>query len=153
MGSPRECVIDTMILQKANAPLTRAPRERSDFVIRLALLKRIERRDLIVLISQKVLHQYRQQIPKPRNDLIRSFFELLTAHGAGPVKWNRKRQWAGADQDKARKCRFPYHDVHLLRTAAQPQESTIVTEEPRLLITDRCIHREFRVHIRHPRSV
>jgi predicted nucleic acid-binding protein len=153
MGETKECVIDTMILQKANAPLTRPPRERSFFRVRVGILNRILRGRLTVLVSAKLIVEYRKQVPSPRNDHIKAFFELLERGHRGSVILNWKKRWSGSDREKARGCRYPKEDDHVLRTAIRPSASYIVTEENRMLKSNMCIYRRFRVHIVHPRSV
>jgi len=107
-----------------------------------------------VLVSHRLIAEYRAQIPTPRNDHVRAFFELLAAPPGRAVVWNWKTPWSGADREKAhRRCGFPKEDVHVLRTAIRTRRSFLVTEEQGILNTDKCIYRAFRVHIRHPRSV
>jgi hypothetical protein len=145
----RKCVIDTMVLQKANAPLQNEPGERSQFVHRLALLKAIQRGDLTVLISKRLQIEYNEHIRAPRNTFIQGFLALLTAPN-GPVQPNWDRNWT-SNQQRARKCRFPPEDDHVLRTAIlEREESTIYTEEDRMLRTDECIHRQLAVHVSPP---
>lgn len=150
MGTSRECVIDTTVLQKANAPLCQSPSARSQFRTRLSLLEKIRKGTLIVLISPRLLHEYSQQVRSPRNDLIKAFFEILARRGPGGAVPNWHTPWGGSQRSKASKCRFPREDMHVLRTAVRPNRSWIVTEEDRMLRTDACIHREFSVHIVHP---
>lgn len=145
-----DAVIDTTVLQKANAPVSQPPRQGSQFQRRLALLRCIGDRSIRCLISAKLLAEYRKQIPEPRNDFIRAFFDLLSrADGAIP---NWRKPWSGANLDTAvKKCRFPHEDIHVLRTAARPKDSaTIFSEEGRMIAADACIHRHFRVHIQNP---
>ena len=144
-----ECVIDTTVLQKANAPLRHAPREVSRFADRVRLLKRIADGELTLLISPKLLAEYGRQVPEPRNDTVRVFLELITLRSER-VFVNWKKRWAGRDREAARHCRFPREDDHVLRTAIRPQVSTIITEEGRMLRADACVYRAFRVHIREP---
>ena len=146
MTMPRECVIDTTILQKANAPLTHAPRVRSLFVKRLRLLRRIASGHLKVLISRKLLSEYQRQIREPRNDHIMAFLALLDDPTRAAHNW--AKSWSGNHRQKARKCRYPREDDHVLRTAVGPKRSTIFTEEACMLAADECIYRNFRVHIR-----
>jgi hypothetical protein len=139
-----DCVIDTNVLQKVNAPITKEPKTKRKFAKRLALLHRIAKRELQVLVSQRLLTEYNNKIIEPRNDAVRMFVELLTAPGGAAQNWHSP--WTG-DRDKARKCRFPAHDDHVLRTAIKPGGSTIFTEEGPMLAKAKCIHKEFGVHI------
>lgn len=145
---PDECVIDTNILQKANAPLTHDPRDRSEFARRLVVLQRIFRGALVLLWSDRLLTEYRQRILYPRNEQIRVFFEMLARPGRAVFNWDKP--WSGNKREACRRCRYPRHDVHLLRTAIRPNPSTIFTEENALLGTNACIYRRFRVRIRRP---
>lgn len=140
-------VVDTGVLQKANAPLRMHPRESSKFTKRLELLSRVAHRRLSVLISPLLLAEYRRQVPEPRNDFIRAFFELLSSPGGATPNWCR---WSGQVRNHARFCRFPHEDYHVLRTAICDTGSTILSEEDRMLITDECIHRRLGVHVIDP---
>ena len=145
---PELGVIDTMVLRKANAPLTTDPKERRAFAKRLALLQRIHPDDLNVLISSKLVTEYTQQVLEPRNDLVKASLEIMTDPTRHKLNWPR---WPGGRQDKAAKCRFPPEDTHVLRTAFVDGEgSTIFSEEDRILRTDACIHRSFDVHVVDP---
>lgn len=144
-GTVSECVIDTNILQKANARLLKSPVATRKFYKRIALLERIMNDELHPLMSQKLLAEYETQVREPRNDFVKAFLEIITMPDR--VSYNWHRPWRG-DAEKARKCRFPSHDDHVLRTAIRPHASTIYTEERPMLATDACIYRAFRVHIR-----
>lgn len=149
MAVARHCVIDTMILQKANAPIRVPLREGSLIRGRLNLLRRIQNAELVVLVSKKLLHEYREHVRSPRNDAVTAFFALVAAPDGRRAISNWHTPWSTAEQEKAGKCGFPKHDDHLLRTAILPDDaSTIVTEETRLLKTDDCIYRAFGVHVR-----
>jgi len=141
---PDECAIDTSVLQKANAPITQRLRSRSQFVRRIELLRDIQQRRKIVLISRQLLAEYERNVASPRNDFVRAFFELLADPQRCVKNWVG---WPGRHREKARRCRYPEHDDHVLRTAIRPNPSTIVTEEQRMLAADSCIYRQFRVHI------
>lgn len=142
-----DCVVDTSVLQKANAPLSTQPRARSLFRRRLTLLERISRRELSVLISRQLIAEYDRQIREPRNEYIRAFLELVTDPSKSIFNWHTP--WSG-DRDNARKCRFPREDDHVLRTAICGGPSVIFTEEGRMLRADACIYHNFRVHIQEP---
>jgi hypothetical protein len=142
---PRECVIDTVILQKANATITREPRPAALFRRRLALLTEIANGTRQLLISQRLLTEYEQRIPSPRNDFIRAFFELVQQPDR--VIWNWKRPWSGNDRATMRRCRYPGEDEHVLRTAIRDRQSVIFSEENRMCRADVCVFRNFRVHI------
>jgi len=141
---PQECAIDTSVLQKANATLEHPPRERSLFRRRLQLLDEIRRGVRVALISQRLLAEYRRQVRSPRNDFVRVFFEILADPDRRVLNY---APWPSAAREKARRCRYPIEDDHVLRTAIRPTRSMIVTEESDMLRADDCIYRAFRVHI------
>jgi hypothetical protein len=142
-----ECVVDTSVLQKANAPITSPTRERSKFARRIALLADIQAGRKTALYSRKLLAEYERKVAIPRNDFVRAFFEILAAPGRAIPNWPR---WSGSTRAKARKCRYPHEDDHVLRTAVRPSGATIFSEEGRMLAADACIHRELGIHILDP---
>lgn len=142
-----ECVVDTMILQKANAPLVHSAREGRLFERRIKLLLRIADGTVRPMVSVKLVQEYARQVQSPRNEYIRAFFELLDHRDR--VTWHWAKRWSGGLRAAARQCRYPLEDDHLLRTAACDRETAILTEEDRLLKADACIYRSFRVHVRY----
>ncbi|MBI2899746.1 MAG: hypothetical protein HYY17_06145 [Planctomycetes bacterium] len=148
MNKRREAAIDTTVVQKASALIGHPPREGSQFVKRLALLEGAIAGRFAILISKKLRAEYGRQVHKPYNDWMTRFLAFLDSPG-GPI-WNWRKQWSGADREKARRCRYPAEDDHVLRTAIRPSRSEILTEELRMLQADACIYRAFRVHIRNP---
>lgn len=142
---PREIVVDTTVLQKANAPITDPRRMGRRFARRVDLLLDISRGDFIVLFSPRLVHEYRKQVPVPRNDFVTAFLAIISGRRHSVENW---APWPTREQEKARKCRFPKEDDHVLRTAIRPGPSEIVSEEQRMLATDACTYRAFRVHIR-----
>lgn len=139
------CVVDTCILQKANAMITVEPGAYSDFRRRVALLLTFVNGTNIALFSDAIVREYEERVKEPRNDYVRLFFELVTAPGSGAMaSWAPR--WRG-DRDVARRCRFPKHDDHLLRTAVPKAPAVIYTEEAALVRTDACVHRRLQVHI------
>ncbi|MDI7267458.1 MAG: hypothetical protein QME96_05645 [Myxococcota bacterium] len=146
----RFVAVDTRVLRGANAPIdTRAPKPGSIFAARHRLLRRIVEGNYVVLVSRRLLGEYREQIPRPLGDFVTAFFALLGT----PARWrcNWQRRWRG-ERAAARQCRFPPHDDHVLRTAIRKDgaESTLFAEEPALPAADACIHRRFAVHILPP---
>jgi hypothetical protein len=88
-------------------------------------------------VSKRLLQEYREQIPEPRNDKIRTLFELISIR-SDRVRFNWKPRWSRADREKARDCHYPREDDHVLRTAIRPHSTTtIVTEEKRMLVLQR----------------
>jgi predicted nucleic acid-binding protein len=145
---PVKAVVDTNVLQKANAAIENQPRSGRKFLKRLELLKAIHGGTIKILVSRKLLNEYRQQIREPRNLYVQNFFALLTQPDGVVLNWT---SWSGQVREKASRCRFPNEDRHLLRTAICPNERTqIISEEIRLLRTDTCIYREFSIHVIDP---
>jgi len=140
-------VVDTCVLQKANAPIEGGMRARRKFAKRLKLLLMIKQGHFIVLTSPRLLAEYQKQVHTPRNDYIKGFFELLQAPGRAVPNWC---SWSGKVRSYATKCRFPREDYHVLRTAVCDRGSTILSEERRMIVTDACIHRYLRVHVINP---
>jgi len=115
------------------------------FARRLAVLRGIREGRIVALHSPRLIQEYEQHVKEPRNEFVRAFFELLDDVGRATYNWH---PWTGAVKEKAKKCRFPPEDYHVLRTAIRGNPSTIITEEDRVLRTDRCIYRRLRVHVR-----
>ena len=138
-----EVVVDTTVLVGANSILTERPKSNSKFQRRLNLLTKIRKGSFAVLISEKLLQEYQEKIPMPRNDFVIAFFKIIDSKGA----ISNYSQWRHNDIAKARECRYPRHDDHILRTAWRDHPTTIVTEDGRMLGSGDCIYREFRVRI------
>jgi len=136
-----------MVLQKANAPLVRAPNTHALIRRRLALLTAIMQGGRRLLVSRRLLREYGEHVLVPRNDTIRAFFEIVTR--GDRVVWNWPK-WGGAEREVMGRCRFPREDEHVLRTAVRGTESTVFTEENRMLRTSACVHRRLRVRITAP---
>lgn len=140
-----ECVVDTVVLVNANKLLSDTEHD-AMFARRLKLLESIQSGKYIVLISKKLMQEYNKELPQPRNDFIKAFFEIVSDSSRSVTNWVKL---TGALREIAHKCRFPWEDMHVLRTAIRERStSTIFSEENRMLVTDKCIHREVRVHIR-----
>lgn len=144
----QEAVVDTTVLRRANVPLTGSRAEATLLKKRLTLLERIQRRAILVLLSSQLLNEYADQIKGRNNDYIKAFFELLVTPER--VIWNWKKSWSGGERERARQCRFPSEDFKVLRTAIRANPSVIFSEEQRMLAADKCIYRQFRVHIYPP---
>jgi hypothetical protein len=144
-----DVVIDTVIIQKANARLKNEPGAKRLILRRVRLLQRIQRGEFRALKSRTLIAEYRRQLPEPRNDFVRAFLELIDHPTRSMLNW--KPRWSGADREAARGCRFPAEDDHVLRTAIQKAAvTTIFSEEARMIGADACIYRRFGVHIRDP---
>ena len=142
---PEEVVIDTMVLQKANATITRPPGRRSRFARRLRLLERIRAEEIAVLFSKRLLTEYQRQVKSPRNDFVTLFFEILANPGRAIYNW---AQLVGTGSRQSETLSFPARGLPCASHSHPPGATTIVTEEDRMLRTDACIYRAFRVHVR-----
>ena len=140
-----ECVVDTTVLQKANAPLTQTKRG-PGIIARLRLLEHIREGKATLLWSKRLVYEYSQRVATPRNDYIKVFLALI-ADGNAIMNYAK---WPTRLQEKARKCRYPAEDDHVLRTAIRPNGSTIFSEEKGMLSANECIYRHFRVRISEP---
>lgn len=151
---PEHAAIDTTVLVNANKPLLVIDDDTSQLPGRYRLLRRIEGKEIVVLLSDSLLQEYIKQIKKPRNDFIKAFFELLSRRDF-VQNWS---PWTRDRRSMARDCEFPIEDDHVLRTALRPkkgkgkgyEKSAIYSEEKRMVDTNDCIYRAFRVHIRRP---
>ncbi len=141
---PSQYVVDTTVLQKANALITAPPGRNSLFARRIRLLDDIRQGQKTVLYSRRLLAEYERQVRTPRNDFVRLFFERLARPGGAVYNW---ANWPSRDREKARECRYPQEDDHVLRTAISDRPTTIVSEEGRMVQAGACIYRHFRVHI------
>lgn len=147
---PHEAAIDTTVLQRANVPLTPDRVAATLLARRLSLLQSIFDNEICVLISRRLAHEYSQQLRVQKNEAVRAFIELVTRADGAHVIFNWLKQWSGRDRERARRCRYPAEDDHVLRTAIRGEPTVIYTEEERMLKVDACIYRQFRVHIKQP---
>lgn len=145
-----EAAIDTTVLQKANVEINHDRAKANRLAKRISLLQRIQRNEIAVLVSERLLHEYVQQIQVRQNDFVRAFFELVSSPDGQRVILSWKKQWSGGERAAARACRYPREDYHVLRTAVRGHPTTIYTEEGRMLLADACISRRFSVRIIEP---
>lgn len=137
--------VDTNVLLRANAPITTEKQGR-EFALRLKLLSRFQDKEIFPLWSPQLAAEWATHVKEPRNDYIRAFFELMVDTSDG---FNYATPWGGSEKQRMSKCRFPKHDLHLLRTAyLKVRTSHIVTEEGPVLGTATCVKHEFDVHIK-----
>lgn len=144
------CVIDTDVLHRANH--LQAPAGQSAAVKnRRALLVSVIKKERTLLVSQTLINQYRGHLVRPLNDVIAAFLEYATSPQPAAeliVNW---AALSGSERDSLRKCRFPDHDVLLLRTA-YGFRSTIYSEDNGVLQAGACIRRKFDVRAADPSS-
>jgi hypothetical protein len=139
---PRRCVLDTNVLQKANATISTEPRHNSKFVRRVDLLQRVAEGTFVVMYSARLIGEYDRHIKEPRNDYVKAFLEILSK--------SAERNWHGvwrSDREAARKCKYPAHDDHVLRTAIHPEGCHLFSEENGILASAACIKSKFDVSI------
>ena len=147
---PEEVAIDTTVLVGANIVQTPERAAATPQAARLALLQRIQDREAAVLISERLAAEYRKQITTYKNEFVRLFFELVTRPDGSHVILNWRTPWGHAELARARSCRFPYEDLHVLRTAVRDGRTTMYSEEGRVLAAHPCIRKEFDVVISAP---
>lgn len=145
----RPCVVDTDVLHHANQHFAAKDlKRRRALARRVQLLVEINRGERVLLTSKPLVDQYTRHLRPPFNDFVQMFLDLATRPAA-----HVRSNWAnlsGSQRDQAlNACRFPREDLFLLRTA-YGEKSVIFSEENRVVITDRCIHRYFRVHVENP---
>ena len=145
-----EVTIDTTVIFRANVPLTGDRASARLLSKRLALLRRLQSRDLVAFMSPSLLDEYVRQILPAKNEVTKAFLDLVASPDGTRVIWNWKNSWSGGERARARACRYPAEDDHVLRTAIRDTPTTIYTEETRMLQANRCVYREFRVHIVEP---
>jgi hypothetical protein len=145
-----EAAIDTTVLRRANVVLAGNRAAAKLMARRLSLLQRIEAKQVTALISNPLVHEYLEQLRPLQNEFIRTFLELVTNPGGKHAVMNWKVSWSGGDRDRARKCRYPAEDDHVLRTAIRGEPTTIFTEENRMLQAGYCVYQEFNVRIQAP---
>ncbi|MEK6676605.1 MAG: hypothetical protein AABZ47_13250 [Planctomycetota bacterium] len=145
-----ECVVDTTVLQKANAPITDAKKQGKLFRQRLAVLNAINGSKLIALFSERLMQEYREHVHEPRNLVVTEFLNLISSPRPGKALKNYKTPWSGQDRSNVKMCRFPSHDVHVLRTAVRPNRTLLITEDGPMLKSADCILRRFDVKITEP---
>jgi hypothetical protein len=139
-----EVVVDTVVIQSSNASLIQTPHAGRKITRRLELLRQIRDGEVTLLYSKRLVREYLERVPAPRNEYVRAFFEIITTGRRAVANWHTP--WMG-DRQKARDCRYPAHDDHVLRTAIRLDPTTIFTEEAAMLGAGTCIYREFRVRI------
>jgi hypothetical protein len=138
--------VDTTVLQKANASIVNAPHENRLFFLRISLLTRFVNEEMIALWSPRLHAEWKEKLKEPRNEFTKAFFEIITSDKA---LLNYAKPWGGSEMQRMTKCRYPRHDIHLLRTAFIKEERThLVTEENPILLTATCVKREFDIAIK-----
>lgn len=145
----KEAVVDTTVLRKADVHLKPLEKRGALLAARLSLLKRINSKELAVLVSSRLIGEYLSQVAVGRNDVVKAFLELLTRPD-GEYCIHNWPPWRGAERENAARCRFPPEDTHVLRTAMRGKQTVIFTEEARMLKADACVHRRFGVHVQAP---
>lgn len=147
---PDQVALDTTVLRRANVTLTGDRAEANLMARRIDLLKRIHAKKACLLVSPTLVAEYMAQVMPPRNDFVRTTLELATKPDGQHIVANWKQSWSGGERGRARDCRYPEEDDHVLRTAIHDKTTTIYSEETRMVDADQCIYRKFRVHIRTP---
>ena len=145
-----EAAVDTTVLRRANVALEGNRADANLLSRRLQLLQQIRGKQISILVSNRLVQEYCEQLPTLRNDVVKAFLELVTNPDGKHVIINWKASWSGGDRNRARRCRYPSEDDHVLRTAIRDNSTVIYTEEGRMLRADSCIYREFLVHIQEP---
>jgi len=136
-------VLDTTVVACANCDL-RARTQGNSLNRRAALIERCVTGSLRVLYNKVLLQEYKNHIREHRNDLIESFFAVLDSATAFLV---RRSTLSRQDYNRARACRWPSHDQHLLAAALGGVRASIYVTEQALSRCAESIRREFRVRV------
>lgn len=147
---PTEVAIDTTVVFRSNVALTASRADARRLSRRLTLLRRIDRHEIVALISLSLLQEYVDHVVPAQNEFTKAFLELVASPDGSRVILNWKNSWSGGERSRARRCRYPVEDDHVLRTAIRTTPTTIYCEEARMLAADGCVYREFGVHILEP---
>jgi hypothetical protein len=145
-----EITLDTTVVFRTNVPIDGDRADAKLLSKRLEILKRIRNGQDSVLISERLLHEYVQQVVPGKNDFVRAFLEIVASPDGSRVILNWKKAWSGGERDRARKCRYPKEDDHVLRTAIRDTATTIYSEEGRMTQAHPCVYKEFGVRITAP---
>jgi hypothetical protein len=138
-----DCVVDATVIYKANGDL-KGRRAGNILDRRLTVIEQIGSGVRRLRYNQKLLAEYRQVVPSPRNDVIEIFFTALSDRAVfvGRNKLMR-HQYAKAIQT----CRWPSHDQHLLVAAIGGIHPSIVVTEQAHVDCASCIQRQFAVRV------
>jgi len=122
-----DSVIDATVVAFANGNIA-ARKQGNAFDRRLEAIEQVVNGQRRLRYNSKLLREYQNLIQEHRNDVIDLFFIVL-ADRAVLVRGNTlSRQHYG----RARTCRWPAHDQHLLAAALGGDEPTIFVTEARL---------------------
>lgn len=137
-----DSVLDATVVAFANGDIA-ARRPGNVFDRRLAAIEQVAHGRRRLRYNQKLLGEYQQVIQERRNDVIDLFFSVLADRSFRVRANTLSRQ----DHAKAKKCRWPSHDQHLLAAAVGGDRPTIFVTESRHAACAAKILSCFGVHI------
>lgn len=138
-----DCVVDATVVYMANGDL--AGRQPGNILDRrLTVIQQIGSGARRLRYNQKLLAEYRQVVPEPRNDIIEVFFTALSERG---VLVGRNKLLRHDYLKAIQTCRWPSHDQHLLAAAIGGINPSIVVTERNHVNRADCIRRHFAVRL------
>jgi hypothetical protein len=138
-----DSVLDATVVAFGNGDIA-ARRPGNLFDRRLTAIEQVASGLRRLRYNTRLLGEYTQLIQERRNDVIELFFTALDDERSVLVKRNTlSRQ----DYARARKCRWPTHDQHLLAAAVEGNDPTIFVTESRHVQRAAKILTCFAVHI------
>jgi hypothetical protein len=140
-----ECVFDTSFVRLANDSLF--GEKRGNLLNRrLTPLRQAVAAKSHLRYNRKLLGEYSMQIRERHNDVVEQFFALLDSPQATLV---RKNALSRQDNAKARLCRWPVHDQHVLAAAIGGDDVVIHVTEGALGACSKAVKRVFGFQINH----
>jgi len=137
-----DSILDATVVAFANGNIA-ARAKGNAFDRRLAAIEQVAYGHRRLRYNQKLLREYQQVIKEYRNDVVDLFFTVLTDRSILVRTNTLSRQ----DYARAKKCRWPSHDQHLLAAAMGGDEPTIFVTESRHAVCAAKILARFGIHI------
>jgi hypothetical protein len=139
-----DSVIDTSVVSMANGQI--AGRRRGNVLDRrLSAIEDVAYGRRRLRYNPKLLVEYQRIVRAYRNDVIELFFIALTERAV----FVRRNTLSRQDNAKARKCKWPGHDQHLLAAAVGGIQPTIFVTESHLHACAASVLACFAVHVEH----
>jgi hypothetical protein len=139
-----DCVLDASFVGMANDEIDNLE-PGSILDRRISIICEIKNGSYTVRYNSRLLGEYNNLVKVHRNDWIAVFFQIL-ADGATFVNRNN---FNAAELAKARKCRWPLHDQHVLVAAINGTKSIVFVTESTLGRSAAKVLQHFRVRIKH----
>jgi hypothetical protein len=137
-----DSVIDTSVVSMANGQIA-GRRQGNALDRRLLAIEDVAYGRRRMRYNPRLLVEYRRIVRIYRNDVIELFFTALTERAVFVPRNTLSRQ----DNAKARKCKWPGHDQHLLAAAVGGIQPTIFVTEADLHACAASVLAYFAVHV------